>query len=139
MTAAFVLDASIAMTWCFKDEATEETTALLLRLERESAIVLEWWSLEITNVLAMAERRGRIDRTATDAFIDSVRRLPLQIDTVSHGRAFSHLLELCRTHSLTVYDALYLDLAIRRRLPLATLDKGLRAAAKQVGVPLLGC
>jgi len=136
--AVFVLDCSIAMAWLFHDEATPKTTALLNRLATETALVPAWWLIEITNVLAMAERKGRITPTQSDAFIADLGKLGIERDNDAPDRAFTHLLALCRTHRLTSYDAIYLDLAMRRRLPLATLDDELRRTARKLGIDLLG-
>jgi predicted nucleic acid-binding protein len=138
MTATFVVDCSVAMTWLFQDEATAATRKLLDRLEAESALVPAWWFLELTNVLAIAERKGRITQAATSEFVSLLATLDFELDVEAPHRAFDHLLPLCRTFGLTSYDAMYLDLAIRRQLPLATLDDDLRRAAKKTGVPLLG-
>ena len=137
-TAAFVLDCSIAMAWLFQDEATPKTTALLNRLATETALVPAWWFVEITNVLAMAERKGRITPPQSDAFIADLGKLGIERDNEAADRAFTHLLSLCRKHRLTSYDAIYLDLAIRRSLPLATLDDDLRRTARKLGVGILG-
>jgi len=138
MSGAFVVDCSIAMAWLFHDEATPKTAPLLSRLANETALVPAWWFIEITNVLAMAERKGRITARQSDAFIADLSKLGIERDNEAPDRAFTHLLALCRTHRLTSYDAIYLDLAIRRSLPLATLDEDLRKAAKKLGVSLLG-
>jgi len=137
MSAALVVDCSIAMAWLFHDEATKKTVALLNRLATETALVPAWWFVEITNVLAMAERKGRITPSQSDAFIADRGKLAIERDDEATNRAFTHLLALCRTHRLNSYDAIYLDLAIRRSLPLATLDKDLRKAAKKLGIGLL--
>jgi len=139
MSAAFVVDCSIAMAWLFHDEATPKTAALLNRLATETALVPAWWLIEITNVLAMAERKGRITPPQSDAFIADLGKLGVERDGEAPDRAFTHLLSLCRRFRLTSYDAIYLDLAIRRSLPLATLDDDLRRAARKLGVSLLGC
>ena len=138
MSAAFVVDCSIAMAWLFNDEATPKTEALLTRLANETALVPAWWFIEITNVLAMAERKGRITPTQSDAFIADLGQLGIERDDEAPHRAFTYLLALCRRHRLTSYDAIYLDLAVRRNLPLATLDEDLRKTAKKLGVRLLG-
>lgn len=138
MSAAFVIDSSVSLAWCFDDEATVDTDALLALLAKESAVVPAWWYIEMTNVLALAERKGRIKAVQVAEFIAMIGTLDLEVDDEAPGRAFDALLGLCRTHQLTAYDAVYLDLAIRRQLPLATLDKGLRKAAQKAGVPLLG-
>jgi predicted nucleic acid-binding protein len=138
VSPAFVVDCSIAMAWLFNDEATPKTAALLNRLATQTALVPAWWFIEITNVLAMAERKGRIKPTESDAFIADLSKLGIERDDEAPDRAFTHLLALCRRHRLTSYDAIYLDLAVRRNLPLATLDDALRKAAHKVGVRLLG-
>jgi predicted nucleic acid-binding protein len=138
MSAALVVDCSVAMTWLFADEATQRTTKLLERLDTDSALVPAWWFLEITNVIALAERKGRITPAQSAEFISDLGALGIEIDTEAPDRALGHLLPLCRAHDLTSYDAMYLDLALRRQLPLATLDEPLRKAAKMLGVKLLG-
>src|ERR1700751_3563263 len=138
MSAAFVVDCSVAMAWLFHDEATPKTAALLNRLATETALVPDWWFVEITNVLAMAERKNRITPAQSDAFIADLSKLGIERDGEAPNRAFTHLLTLCRPHRLTSYDAFYLDLAIRRSWPLATLDEDLRKIAKKLGLGLLG-
>jgi predicted nucleic acid-binding protein len=135
MSAALVVDCSIAMTWIFHNEATPHTAK---RLNQEVALVPDWWFLELTNVLVLAERKGRIMPVDTAKFLAELSKLDIEVDTDSAQRAFDHLLPLCRLHQLTSYDAVYLDLAIRRQLPLASLDEPLRKAAKKMGVQLLG-
>ncbi len=85
----------------------------------------------------MAERKGRIAPTQSDAFIGDLGKLGIKRDYEAADRAFSNLLPLCRTYQLTSYDAIYLDLAVRRNLPLATLDDDLRKAARKLGVRVL--
>lgn len=138
MTASFVVDSSVAMAWCFLDEATPSTRKLLERMGSEAALVPGWWYIELTNVLALAEKKGRIDATQVAEFIALIESLNMEVDNEAPQRAFGHLLPLCRTHQLTSYDAMYLDLAVRRKLPLATLDEPLRKAAKKFRVKLLG-
>jgi predicted nucleic acid-binding protein len=138
MIAAFIVDCSVAMTWLFRDEATSKTAQLLARLANEAALVPAWWFIEVANVIAMAERKKRITLAQSNAFIADLGTLRIEADSDAAARAFSHLLPLCRSHKLTSYDAMYLELAIRRRLPLATLDADLRKAAKACGVGLLG-
>ena len=138
MSATFVVDCSIAMTWLFPDEATDKTAELLNRLATETALVPSWWFIEVANVLTIAERKSRISHIQSNAFIADLGKLDIDVDDEGPGRAFSHLLPLCRTHRLTSYDALYLDLAARRHLPLATLDEQMRKAAKKMAIKLLG-
>jgi predicted nucleic acid-binding protein len=136
MSPAFVLDCSIAMTWLFREEATPNTMALLGRLTYETALVPGLWFIEVTNVLALAERKRRITPAQSDAFIADIGKLSIERDDEAPSRAFTNLLPLCRTHRLTSYDAIYLELALRRDLPLATLDDDLRKTAKKLGVRL---
>jgi predicted nucleic acid-binding protein len=135
---SFIADASLAMAWCFEDEATPATRKLLRDSSDRSILVPAWWYVEITNVLALAERKGRINVNQATDFITVIEALDVEIDVGVPLRAFTDLLPLCRSHALTSYDAIYLDLARRRKLPLATLDEPLRKVAKKLGVKLLG-
>lgn len=138
MKSAFVLDSSIALAWCFEDEATEQTSQLLTRLTSETAAVPGLWYLEISNVLSMAERRKRISSVRVGEYIEMVESLSLEVDSQPSHLAFSILLPICRDHHLTCYDAVYLELANRLQLPLATLDEDLRTAAGKMGLSTLG-
>jgi predicted nucleic acid-binding protein len=138
MKPSFVLDCSMAAAWCFLEEATDATVKLLKRMEHEAALIPAWWYIELTNVLALAERKGRIDAQQVSEFIQLVEGFQLEVDAESHTRASSHLLPLCRSDELTSYDAVYLDLTLRRQLSLASLDEPLRKAAKKHGVKVLG-
>jgi predicted nucleic acid-binding protein len=138
VSAAFVVDCSITMTWLFEDEVTPETEDLYDRLMVETAVVPTLWFLEVANVIAIAERKSRITPGQSMGFIADLAKLRIEQDDQGPSRAFSNLLLICRTHQLTSYDALYLDLAVRRGLPLATLDEPLRKAAKKLGVAPLG-
>lgn len=137
MSASFVVDCSVAMSWLFQDEATPRTKALLKRMASETALVPGWWFIEVTNVLALAERRGRIARAQSDAFFADLGKLAFERDDAAPDRAFTSILGLCRLHALTSYDAVYLDLAVRTNLPLATLDIDLRRAARKLSITLL--
>ena len=138
MSAAFIIDSSITMAWCFADETTPGSSRVLDRLEDETALVPAHWFLEVTNVLAMAEKRKRMTAAKSAEFLSLLGTLDIEVDDEAAGRAFDHLLPLCRSHGLTSYDAAYLELAIRRRLPLASLDDELRKGARALGVELLG-
>lgn len=134
----FVLDCSIAMAWCFDDEATDQTRAMLASLESQTAFVPGAWSLEVGNVLAIAERKGRLTRARCAEFVELLRELPIVTDDETSARALVEILDLARGRVLTTYDAAYLELSMRRGVRLATRDKALRAAAPHVGVELLG-
>ena len=138
MTTAIVIDASMAMSWCFLDEATPATRKLFDGMVEASAVVPAWWYIEITNVLYLAEKSRRIPAHRVVEFIATIDDLRVEIDHEGPQRAFSHILPLCRAHGLTSYDAIYLDLAQLRKLPLGTLDEPLRKAAKKMGIKLLG-
>lgn len=132
-----VLDASATFPWLFEDEASPEADGLLDLVAEQGAAVPSLWYLECANGLAMAERRGRIDGEGIARAIGLLHRLPLEVDDAPPSRALDGALALARTHGLTAYDAAYLELALRRGLPLATDDGPLRAVAKVVGARLL--
>ena len=111
--------------------------ALLDHVTEYGAVVPALWFLECTNGLAMAERRGRIDSAGIIKAIALLRRLSLVVDDPAPSGVLDAVLDLARTHRLTTYDAGYLDLALRRGLPLATGDAPLRTAATATGVALL--
>jgi predicted nucleic acid-binding protein len=134
---AVVLDSSAALTWCFEDEVTAETEALLERVRTGGAVVPRLWHLEIVNALLVGERRGRLQFGRTATLLGLLASLPIVTDDETGGRAFGDTLHLARAHALTAYDASYLELALRRNLPLATLDDGLGRAAARSGVPLV--
>jgi predicted nucleic acid-binding protein len=138
VSATFVLDCSVAISWAFPEECTPACVAVLERLETERAMVPALWFLEITNVLALSERKKRLGSAKSQEFITMLRRFQITVDEEAERRAFEHLLPLCRTHRLTSYDAAYLDLALRRSLPIATFDTDLKKAARATGVQLLG-
>ncbi len=132
-----VIDSSIALTWCFEDEATSETDALFERVRDEGAIVPNLWRLEVGNVLLQAEKRGRISAHDVAARLDLIAELPISVDQETTVRAWRETLAAARSERLTVYDAAYLELAERRHLPLMTLDGDLAAAAVRHGVVVL--
>lgn len=133
----FVLDASVTMAWCFEDEASAETWALLDRLAVEGAIVPGLWALEVGNILTQAERRNRTTAARVRQFVEQLDTLPIRIDDETASRALGEILALARAERLTTYDAAYLELAMRRGLPLATRDNALHGSANRNGVALL--
>ena len=133
----FVLDVSVTMAWHFEDEATAELWALLDLLVDAGAAVPGLWPLEVANVLAIGERRGRSTPTRIAAFVEQLARLPVEVDAETDERALRETLALARREALPAYDACYLELAMRRGLPLATKDRALRKAAARLGVSLL--
>ena len=133
----FVLDASIVGCWCFQDEndARAQVAWNLLELDHESAVVpLHWW-FEVRNVALHGERRGRLTEDYTSRFFRVLERF-----AINHAPRPEHVavLALARKHRLSFYDAVYLELAQRERLALATLDNELITAAPLEGIRLIG-
>jgi predicted nucleic acid-binding protein len=132
-----VLDASVALSWCFKNEATEAADRVLERLAAGTASVPAIWHVEIANVLAFSERRRRITPARSTEFIAMLETLVIVVDEETPSRALGHVLELAREERLTAYDAAYLELAMRLGIPLASKDGDLCDAAERVGVSVL--
>ena len=133
-----VIDASVAVAWCFADETTRFTERVLDLVSRAAeAFVPALWPFELANALLGAERRKRITAAQAASFLSRIAALPVTIDPPRISRAADQILSIARQHSLTVYDAAYLELAVRRGLPLATLDDPLRRAAAAAGVTLI--
>jgi predicted nucleic acid-binding protein len=133
----FVVDSSVALTWCFGEEITPATAALLDRATDSGAFAPSLWPLEVLNALLMAEKRKRINAIKRHELIGLLQTLPIAIDAQTVMQAWIVTNRLAEQNGLTVYDASYLELAQRLNLPLATLDEPLRAAAMTLGVPLL--
>ena len=135
--SGLVLDCSVAVAWCFEDEASPETDAVLERVRDEGALVPALWHLELGNVLVQAERRKRLTAADTTTRLELIADLPIVTDDETPTRALREVLTLARAEGLTTYDAAYLELAMRKGLPLATKDRTLRDAAKRAGVASL--
>ncbi len=134
----FVADCSMAMAWLLKDEATTATDEVLDSLGHGAkAIVPALWRWEVSNVLLMAERRKRATKSEVNSHLSLLGSLPIEHDEVATGRAWRETHALAQKHKLTSYDAAYLELAVRRGLPLASLDTALRDAARAEKVELL--
>ncbi len=133
----FVIDNSVVMTWCFKDENSHYSDIILNKLEDASAYVPSIWPLEVNNVLLVAERRNRIGEADSTRFIALITELPIIVEQESPERMIKEIFALARKHNLSSYDASYLDLAMRKGLPIATLDKNLLAAAKRSKVSVI--
>jgi|SRR5580700_1994165 predicted nucleic acid-binding protein len=137
-TERFVLDASVAVAWCFEDESTAFTESVLSLLEEGAeAVVPSIWPLEIANALLIAERRKRIALAQVTALLHHIAGLPISVLPIDATQAFEQILSVARQQSLTEYDAAYLELALHQGLPLATLDADLRRSAKATGVGLV--
>ena len=132
-----VLDVSLSCAWCFADEASEASLAILSRLQSAPAHLPSLWLWETANVLLQAECRSRITAAAIRTFLGLLESLPIHIDPAGTTTIWHDTLALARAHRLTSYDAAYLELALRLGLPLASRDQALQAAARSEGVPLL--
>lgn len=133
-----IVDASIALSWCFEDEESVLATAVLEKLEAISAFAPAIWPLEVANGLRSAERRGRLDEQSIPAATQLLMTLPIAVEEALGLEAtIARVLPLARSLGLSAYDATYLDLATRRGLPLATADDQLARAARAAGVELL--
>ena len=129
-----VLDASIVACWFFGDEQDPRAEAAWERLEEDRAVVpLQWW-FEVRNVCLLGEGRGRATEAQTDEFLRELPSFAIDFDGLPNQRS---VVALCRRHRLTLYDAAYLELAQRKAIPLATLDRELVTAARSEGVPLV--
>jgi len=134
-TNEFVLDGSVTIVWGFEDEDNGYATAVLDRMPGLQARVPSLWPLEVANALIVGERRGRTTSAETARFLAILATLPILVDDQTAVRAWADTPHLARAHGLSAYDASYLELAIRRGLPLASLDAKLNIAAAAVGVP----
>ena len=130
----FVLDSSVALAWCFEDEQTPEVIALLREVAELGAVVPSLWPLEVLNGLTMAERRRRLDGSRRRQMAALLRELPINVDPDTTFVAWTDTAALAERFRLTLYDAAYLELAIRKAVPIATLDEDLRRAAVTAGV-----
>lgn len=135
---SLVLDSSAALAWVYMEERSEAIARVFDEVTAAGAWVPSLWRLEIANVLEMSVRRGRIDAGFRDATLADLELLPIQVDPDTNAHAWRSTLRLAERHRLTLYDAAYLELAMRRGLPLATLDGELRGAGVAEGVVLLG-
>jgi predicted nucleic acid-binding protein len=133
--SVFVVDASVTMAWCFEDEATPDTDAVLDRLATDAAVVPAIWQLEVANVLLVAERCRRLSEAQSSRFAGLLAQLPIDVD--DHPADIAALAALGRRHELSSYDASYLALAQGLGAGLATLDRPLAGAAARAGVDLL--
>jgi predicted nucleic acid-binding protein len=130
----FVLDASVALAWCFEDEGGDTAIAVLERMRSDEAVVPAIWPLEVTNGLVTAERKGRLSPRAAAQALSMLAALPVVVEPLARLRTFETTFRLARTRGLSSYDASYLELAARLGVPLATLDARLAQAARAEGV-----
>ncbi len=132
--SAVVIDASVALAWCFPDEASEYADSVLVALEDSEIVVPALWPVEVANGLSVGERRRRIREPDIVRFGELLKGLTIREDSQPVTDALNALLPLARAHNLSAYDAAYLDVAIRHAAALATLDADLQKAARTRGI-----
>ncbi len=133
----FVIDNSVVMAWCFKDEKNSYADTILNRFMNSTAFVPAIWPLEVGNVLLVAECKKRIGEADSARFIELLSEIPIIVEQELPERMIKEIFALARAHKLSTYEASYLDLAMRNGLPLATVDKNLIKAAKKSQVVIL--
>jgi len=137
MGESFVVDNSVVMSWCFKDETNQYADAILDCLSEATAFVPSIWPLEVVNVLLVAERKKRLSEADSVRFITLLFQLPIIVEHQRPERLMTNLLALARSNDLSSYDASYLDLSMRKGIPIATLDTRLITASKKADIPIL--
>ncbi len=133
-----VLDCSVTMAWILRDDTmSEKADAILSTLQEKHAKVPTIWTLEVANVLCLAERQKKITALEVAEFKEFLAELPIIIDHETSSKAMGSIYTLAKTEGLTTYDAAYLEIAIRENIALATFDKALISAAKKNGISIL--
>lgn len=133
-----VIDASVTIAWIFAAERAEPPRLALRRVVDEGAVVPSLWRLEVANVLQVAVRRGRCTSPYADRSLERLRRLPIVVDSETDIQAWTGTRQLALANNLTLYDAAYLELALRLHCTLATRDSALSIAASRLGVAVIG-
>ncbi len=136
MQSSVVIDNSVVMSWCFADEANQYADDVLESLRGVRAVVPCIWPLEVGNVLVVAERRGRLRYIDGVRFWELLSELPIDVEQQLSEKMMMNIFTLAREAQLSTYDASYLELAIRKKLPLATLDKALLRAAEKFNIEI---
>jgi predicted nucleic acid-binding protein len=135
LSAGFVVDASVGFSWVYHDQATPETHALLREVaEGVTVVVPSFWFLEMANVLLIAQRRHKLTALQRKAAMAKLAAIQFTVDDEAARNAFDQISELAEKHGLTVYDAAYLEIAVRRKMSLASRDGALRSACRRCGL-----
>ena len=134
MSQRFVVDASVTLSWCFSDEGGALAEQTLDALQQDEVVVPAIWTLEVANVLLVAERRGRLTRADSEQFLALLENYPIIVDTHSAQAISGRILALGRDYGLSSYDAAYLELAMREGISLATTDAALLRAMSALGI-----
>jgi predicted nucleic acid-binding protein len=138
LSAGFVADASVGFSWVYRDQATPETDKLLQDIASGVRVAVpSFWFLEMANVLLTAQRRHRLTATERKAALEKLTAMRFTVDEEAARNAFDKISELAEKHGLSVYDATYLELALRRKMSLASRDEALRSAGERCGLKLL--
>lgn len=124
----------MALAWLFTDEYTAATDVALERVGDSGAVVPSLWRLEVANVLTISMRRGRCDAGFIERSLARLGQMMIEVDDATDTQAWDTTLRLAWEHGLTIYVASYLELALRRNLPIATCDKALARAARSAGI-----
>jgi predicted nucleic acid-binding protein len=138
---SFVLDNSVTMRWFFGDGKPQELAyagKVLDAMKTDNALVPVTWGLEVANVIARAEAKALVTEARSEAFLEMLEDVDIEVDAATFSHALSDTLQLARRYKLSAYDASYLELALRLGAPLATLDEDLQKAAKKAGVKKFG-
>jgi predicted nucleic acid-binding protein len=134
VVSGIVINASVTLAWCSPDKASDYAEGVLLALEGRTALVPPIWSVEITNALKVGERRRRIRHPKVRRFVELLKGLSILEDTQPFADRVTNILPLAQEYDLSAYDAAYLDVAVRQRVPLATLDAALQKAGRAAGI-----
>jgi predicted nucleic acid-binding protein len=138
MVTEFVLDCSVAMTWFLPDEATSSTRTLFDNMSGAKVWVPSLWRTEMANAMRSASRSGRISLQNALTSLEMLEQLNIQVADDELGqKSAQDILKFAHSHDISSYDAGYLYVAMQMQLPLATLDKNLRRAAKAAKIALL--
>jgi len=131
---SIVVDASMAIAWLFPEQQTASSRSALQRVAAEGAYAPSLWKLEVANVLRISVRRKQCDEAFASSSLDLLARLQVNIDQETDAHAWGRTRKLAGDFDLTIYDAAYLELALRREGVLATLDGKLALAARRAGL-----
>jgi predicted nucleic acid-binding protein len=131
----FVLDASVALSWALEDEDHSVAIEAASVAQSDEAVVPALWWFEVRNGLLISEIKKRSTDSRTASALKTLARLPIRTDP---HPSEDEMFRLARRHALTIYDAAYLELAVRGTFPMATLDRALIKAARAEQVPLIG-
>ncbi len=132
-----VVDASVTISWCIADEATEISDRMLVTASRRGMVVPVIWWLEVTNIMVLGRRRNRVTEADWDDLESTMAKFDVETDQFDSSRIVNAAARMSSEFRLSVYDACYLELAFRRKLPLMTMDKMLISASLASGVSIL--